>query len=865
MKLKNLFMALIAGAAVLAGCNKEEDLGPAKLEVDTAKIHFDAEENSQEVSFVATRDWMITGIPDWVAVSAESGTASTSRQTVRFSVNANSAYTRSAEIVFTIGFSRSAISLTQDGPAGEKSEGSGTLEDPYTVAGVFDYIATLGSATSPDKVYVKGVISSIAEEYTTQYGNARFNISDNGSTTGNQFTAYRVNYLGNQRWTANDTQIKLGDEVIIYGNVVNYNGTYETSQGNAFLYSLNGVDKGGAAGGGSGSVSPKGSGTESDPFNVAAAIAKAVEAGTNGTEESYYIKGKVSSVTEQFSAQYGNGTFNMVDEGASDTFIAYRIYYIGNRKWAEGDQTVNVGDEIVVYAKITNYMGNTPETVQGSAYLVSINGNGGSGETPGGNNPGGNTGGGDWASNISWSLDSSAYSETASINGTADVPLLKLGTGSLLGKATLTLPAGSTFLRFYALSWNNKPATLVVKANGAEVATIKPAVNSGVANTAPYTITGVSDSDRYTVTFPATTTLTVETTDASNTRVVIFAAIATTGADPDEGKPENPGGDTGGNTGGGDTPGEAGEYTFDFSSAANLPSWPAAKGLDPSTQVYTLNGKDFTFEVGSNVYMNGYQGSDYLFLASKTAAAPVYLGLPAISGAKLSKVTIVTGSSSSMSSHAVVSSDKEGAAPVTGGEDQQLSVQNGEFTWTLSNTEAGKMYYFVSTATNYNAQITKLVLTYTDGEGGITGGDNSGGNTGGGNTGGETPSGSVTVTYNVDQLAAAPAGGATVNMDSVISFTNSSDYGSNTVTQLRIYKGQTLTVSAKSGYEISKIEFTCTASGTDQYGPGNFAAQNGYTYEGMFGTWEGASASVSFNASAAQVRITEMSVTYHAK
>lgn len=124
---------------------------------------------------------------------------------------------------------------------------------------------------------------------------------------------------------------------------------------------------------------------------------------------------------------------------------------------------------------------------------------------------------------------------------------------------------------------------------------------------------------------------------------------------------------------------------------------------------------------------------------------------------------------------------------------------------------------------------------------------------------------SVTVTFDKSKLAAAPAGGTTVTMDNVISFTNSSSYGSTVVTELRIYKNATLTLSAASGYEISKIELTCDGSGTGQYGPGNFTAQDGYTYEGKIGTWEGASDSVAFTASVAQVRITEMTVTYHAK
>ena len=107
---------------------------------------------------------------------------------------------------------------------------------------------------------------------------------------------------------------------------------------------------------------------------MAAAIAKAKEVGETATTESYYIKGKVSTVKEAFGTQYGNGTFELVDEGYTAVFTAFRILYLGNQKWAEGDASVAVGDEIVVVGKIVNYKGNTPETSQGSGYLYSLNG-----------------------------------------------------------------------------------------------------------------------------------------------------------------------------------------------------------------------------------------------------------------------------------------------------------------------------------------------------------------------------------------------------------------------------------------------------------------------------------------------------------
>ena len=118
------------------------------------------------------------------------------------------------------------------------------------------------------------------------------------------------------------------------------------------------------------------------------------------------------------------------------------------------------------------------------------------------------------------------------------------------------------------------------------------------------------------------------------------------------------------------------------------------------------------------------------------------------------------------------------------------------------------------------------------------------------------------VTYTQEQLAAAAAGGASIAMNDVISFANSSTY-TGAVTELRIYKSQTLTVTAASGYTITKIQFTCTASGDAKYGPGCFTSSaETYTFEGTDGIWAGSAQEVVFTASTNQVRIVSLKVTY---
>jgi len=98
-----------------------------------------------------------------------------------------------------------------------------------------------------------------------------------------------------------------------------------------------------------------------------------------------------------------------------------------------------------------------------------------------------------------------------------------------------------------------------------------------------------------------------------------------------------------------------------------------------------------------------------------------------------------------------------------------------------------------------------------------------------------------------------------------IAWTNSSNYGTTVVTELRIYKGQTLTFTS-TGVNMVSIILTCTANGTTKQGPGCFGAgaPSGYTFEtnGNKGTWTGSANSLIFTATDNQVRITQIVVAY---
>ena len=247
--------------------------------------------------------------------------------------------------------------------------GSGTAADPFNIAAVEKYIDEGGSAET--EIYVKGKVVSVKPgSFDPQYGSLKYYISEDGTAT-NQFYVYN-GYAGpNRTKFSGEDALKPGDEVVICGKVDNYQGTKEFLVGN-YIVSLNG--QGGTTTPDTPAGEAKGTGIEADPFNSVAANNLATSLGSGEvSDKEYYIKGKIQEIKDQFAAQFGNATFYIADDENSQKFLIFRTYYFGGEKWKEGDGQLKIGDEVVVCAKLINYMGNTPETNQGGK-LISVNG-----------------------------------------------------------------------------------------------------------------------------------------------------------------------------------------------------------------------------------------------------------------------------------------------------------------------------------------------------------------------------------------------------------------------------------------------------------------------------------------------------------
>lgn len=130
----------------------------------------------------------------------------------------------------------SKVEYYKEGDAPTIVDITNTPETAYTVAKAKELIdAGKGLATS---VYVKGKVSRASKELNETYGSLSYYISDDG-TTGNELQVYGGLSFGGEKFTSVD-DIKVGDEVVVYGQLKKFNTTYEIDKNNT-LISKNGA------------------------------------------------------------------------------------------------------------------------------------------------------------------------------------------------------------------------------------------------------------------------------------------------------------------------------------------------------------------------------------------------------------------------------------------------------------------------------------------------------------------------------------------------------------------------------------------------------------------------------------------------
>ena len=301
---------------------------------------------------------------DWLVITGMN------QNEVKFRAMPNEGDFRKATVTFTTTDGKKTYTAQTVISQEAMPDAPGSEAKPFTVAEAIAKCQEIGATASDQLFYAKGKISGI-KEVSTKYGNATFNISDDGKDE-NFLTCYRCNSVGGEKFAAED-EISVGDEVIICGKLVNYTkdgvSTPQFAQG-CYIVS---IKKGNAAG------------TLAKPFTPAEANAYCESLGAGNTsEEDVYIKGKIIEITEknQFGTTYGNGTFYISADGtdSADKFYVYRALYLGNEKYSNDSWLKpQAGDEVIICGKVTLYNDTknnklVPETAQGKAYVYSING-----------------------------------------------------------------------------------------------------------------------------------------------------------------------------------------------------------------------------------------------------------------------------------------------------------------------------------------------------------------------------------------------------------------------------------------------------------------------------------------------------------
>lgn len=120
-----------------------------------------------------------------------------------------------SEVVATAHYSTLVANSSAQGVTVTNAPGSLAL--PYSVSEAF---AAIDAGTGVNDVYATGIVSYIVTEYSTQYSNITFDISADGTTSGQQLRAYRAK--GDEA-----VNIAVGDVVVVNGNLTKYGDIYE--------------------------------------------------------------------------------------------------------------------------------------------------------------------------------------------------------------------------------------------------------------------------------------------------------------------------------------------------------------------------------------------------------------------------------------------------------------------------------------------------------------------------------------------------------------------------------------------------------------------------------------------------------------
>ena len=379
---------------------------------------------------------------------------------------------------------------------------------------------TGGDTTAPESKGKKTVEEFIAAADTQNYYELTGTVSgfnptycsfDLTDATGKIYV-YSVLDASKAEWTS---KISNGGTITIYGKYLYYEQKSQHEVVDAHIVSFEGD--------GSGSTTPSG-----QPESLTKATVAEFLAAPESSDVWYELTGEIISIAKQ---DYGN--FTIKDATGEIYIYGMTSKWVGSNDKSFSQIGLKVGDTVTLGTLRGSYNGEP----QGGGnpvpafYISHVPGEGGEVVTP----PAGEAGEYD-PQGVTWTLGEKAYdntsgsnAQTGTVNGVSVSNLLKLGTGSLVGDATLHVAAGTKKLGFYCVAWKGKTAQVKFSVDGTEVTTITPAANTGATGNPPYASITVTESDYFEVELPSgATDIKVETLDPANGRVIFIGLKAIT-------------------------------------------------------------------------------------------------------------------------------------------------------------------------------------------------------------------------------------------------------------------------------------------------------------------------------------------------
>ena len=667
MKLRNLIISSFAALAALVACTPEgEEVGGLNIDLDKTSLSFPVEGKEETVSLIATQDWFseITYSEDaaeWLILDPDAGAASAKPQTVTITALPNpGGYDRTAMVKFSIGMRSKYLTVTQ---TGEK----GSADALIVYSNDFDKqlsTQTFGSESDPKWPYLdefdgwknetgEGVS---AVEYVYGGMSCRNNSNSDGKysdytgsgknnllfSTKNYFAIknLKLNALRNYQITFGTTRYAgEGDntynptEFHVYVSAdaskwveLSYsfkdgykNGrwdvassTFTLPEGTSTLHLYFKSDLTGAhriddlvlsATETAGTVIDFANGQEFEVGGGSGSVVTPPSEVTDVTVEEFNGKEVSTSVWYRLTGTVGGpinttyGNFDLSDNTG-------KVYVYGISNWSNYSSSVKVGGTVTVVGTRGDYNGKIEVL---NAYIEAYDPSTETEEEepvtpsePGEYDPQG----------ITWTLGTNAYDNTSEqnaqygvVNGVNVANLLKIGTSSKTGDATLHVPAGTEKIGFYAVAWNGKTAKVKISVGGVELTTIQPKANVGAANNPPYTIT-VTEDDYFVIDMPSTEALDVkvETLESSNGRALFIKLEA----NPD--------------SEGGTTPPEDGGETPEPGTVATIAD-VIALGQGATIPENTV----LEAVVTSNMNLNNLTSKKGMYVQDETAALQFYL------------------------------------------------------------------------------------------------------------------------------------------------------------------------------------------------------------------------------------------------